>query len=246
MTDKSTRHGRGPAIGRSYWEEAGTLWLWAWPDLLKWNQDLVWLLSPVSGEKEPFGYGDLWGVDRKGQLIIVETKRKAGASAFSKFKKFEKYFANNSVPAEVLFSRWQKKYTMELAFIDRHLANLKKWRPEKNISYPGIIPYSRKRLIVRRWHDVYSKKVVPYLKSKKRYLDKVYAYVKGRRTFSKPVYIGLSVVPAGELMEFTQKEKGSLSNLKKIIGSRVRGVLVQGKPLGPDHNRWVIASKKEP
>jgi hypothetical protein len=53
-------------------EEIGTFWLWAWPDLLGWPFQITWLFSPVTGKsKWP---GDLWGLDDRGNLLIVETK----------------------------------------------------------------------------------------------------------------------------------------------------------------------------
>jgi hypothetical protein len=55
-----------------FYEEEGTLMLWAWPELLGWKKDIEWLFSPVIGQTWP---GDLWGVDESGALILVETKR---------------------------------------------------------------------------------------------------------------------------------------------------------------------------
>jgi len=53
-------------------EEYAALWLWAYPQLLEWSQQIKWLFSPVTGkDKYP---GDLWGMDDMGNLILVETK----------------------------------------------------------------------------------------------------------------------------------------------------------------------------
>src|SRR5713101_5810733 len=54
------------------WEEPGTLWLWAWPEILGGLADITWLFSPPTGNS--LWPGDLWGMDANGEFVIVETK----------------------------------------------------------------------------------------------------------------------------------------------------------------------------
>jgi len=64
-------------------EHAGTFWLWADPGLLSWRFEIRWLFSPVNtGARRP---GDLWGVDSKGNLLIVENKLQGRGDPFQDF-----------------------------------------------------------------------------------------------------------------------------------------------------------------
>lgn len=244
MTIKGTHHCDGPSRDSSYWEEAGTLWLWAWPDLLKWKKDLVWLLSPASSEKEPFGFGDLWGVDENGQMIIVETKRKDGDSAFSKFERFEEFFPENSINIDQLLSNWEGKLEQEMAFVRDYIESSRPSPLPTKQACPGVIPYSSKRIVVSRWLDLYKKKVVPLLKSKKRYADKVRSYLARVKKPHEPFYIGMSVVPSITEMDFTKGEMDDYRKLSQKFGTRLGGVVIGAKPLGKDSpNRWHIKSR---
>ena len=54
-----------------YMEEAGTLWLWAFPELLRWHTGITWLFSPPGRNRWD---GDLWGIDDDGNFVLVEAK----------------------------------------------------------------------------------------------------------------------------------------------------------------------------
>src|SRR5438105_126631 len=59
------------------YEEAGTVWLWALPELLGWPSDITWLFSPVTGNtKRP---GDAWVSIRR--VICFWSKRKSRKAA---------------------------------------------------------------------------------------------------------------------------------------------------------------------
>src|SRR5438046_1174944 len=60
-------------------EEEAAVWLWylaaAWPSqpaLPGWPCSIEWIFSPVTGNKQ--WPGDVWGVDERGELVIVEGK----------------------------------------------------------------------------------------------------------------------------------------------------------------------------
>src|SRR5947209_2049040 len=98
---------RDPDMGLVGWEEPGTFWLWAWPELLDWATEITWLFSPVTG-KYPWP-GDLWGVDASGQLILVETKKTGGPrDHFEDFVLFHKIFGCGKWEQTVndIISRW--------------------------------------------------------------------------------------------------------------------------------------------
>lgn len=241
MTIMGTHHCDGPDKDSRYWEEAGTLWLWAWPDLV-WEEDLIWLLSPVSSEPPPYGYGDLWGVDQNGQLIIVETKRRIGRSAFSKFEEFEENLPDNPIDPDDLHLEWREKLKQEEEFVLDlpHFKEPGSQRPQR--PYPGVVPYSNRRAVVLRWHILYERKIIPLLKSKSRYRDKVSAYLAKVKRPNKPVFVGLGVVSPADKLEFTQYEESQYENLKGTLSDRIKGVVVRGRPLGNNPRRWVIQS----
>jgi len=98
-------------------EEYATLWIWAYPQLLEWGQQIKWLFSPVTGkDKYP---GDLWGMDNTGNLILVETKlaTRAKQDPFVDFINFE---MNMPAPTKAgLTSRFKSLLTDEKRFFWR-------------------------------------------------------------------------------------------------------------------------------
>jgi hypothetical protein len=85
--DESHTGHRSRQPGLVHAEEAGTFWVWAWPEILGWPVEITWLFSPVTGnDRWP---GDLWGIDVSGELIILETKRfRPGGDPFEDFLEY--------------------------------------------------------------------------------------------------------------------------------------------------------------
>lgn len=138
------------------------MWLWAWPRLLGWPHAVHWLFSPVVGNrKHP---GDLWGVDRRGNLIIVETKLDRGRSRQDPFEDFVRYSTLRRVQplwqADALEKRWRHLLRQELAFVAGELER-RAGRAARRGPYPGVVPYSRHRRTVWLWQGLYSTKIAP-------------------------------------------------------------------------------------
>ena len=70
-------------------EESASFLLWAWPRLLGWPRTINWLFSPVTG-KDSYP-GDLWGLDSRGELLIVETKLDRKGATQDPFEDFVAY-----------------------------------------------------------------------------------------------------------------------------------------------------------
>src|SRR5207249_7727123 len=115
-------------------EEAGSFWLWVWPQLINWPSDITWLFSPVVGRKRP---GDLWRVDAKGNLLMVESKRSDTAMPHDPFEDF----VSHKIPdVGELRKHWRSCLDHEKAFIQEHLAALRGDRLALGY-YPGLVPY---------------------------------------------------------------------------------------------------------
>ncbi len=169
------------------YEEEGTVWLWAYPILLDWPCEIVWIDSPVVGNTR--WPGDLWGVDRQGELILVEMKRAGSADPFEDFLSFHDP-SRREIRAEELLKRWQRQHKAELRF-PHALAE----RPAGQTA--GLLPRSRHRFALRRW---------PYLAGlidaqirSPVYVEKVQAYLNRRAKQGNPLphYVGW-LVRAGQ------------------------------------------------
>lgn len=143
-------------------EEIASLWLWGWPRLLGWPCTVNWLFSPVVGKRTyP---GDLWGVDSRGELIIVETKTDRARSRTNPFEDFVPYAESSEAKilcsADSLQERWRSLWKQETTFLENHLSTLD-LNTQLTGKYPGVVPYSRHRDAVFRWRDMYRARIAP-------------------------------------------------------------------------------------
>src|ERR1043166_6407462 len=138
-------------------EHSGTVWLWAYPKLLLWDQDLVWLFSPVNDRSR--WTGDLWGLDRLGRLLIVENKKssrkKRTCDPLSDFVSFDGK-GGTLFEVHALTELWQRRYEQEMDHIRRG-------RPPLNVTMPGVLPYSSKRSTLFRWRDLYDNRLANWV-----------------------------------------------------------------------------------
>ena len=143
-------------------EEAGTLWLCAWPELLDWPRQISWLFSPVTG-KYPWP-GDLWGVDESGEILVVENKSAPRPSSpFEDFLALERKVATTpcaSHTVEKLHAKWSDALAGERAFLESQADTLKSGRGSLT-EWRGLAPNSLKRLMVWRWRELYLARIAP-------------------------------------------------------------------------------------
>ncbi len=189
------------------YEEDGTLWLWAFPTLLgnNWN-GVNWLFAPVTG-KHPWP-GDLWGLDARGDLLIVETKLAGarGVDPFADFVGFDKANAKLAghpvIGAAALRDRWEPLLQRERTFLKKCCPLLSQeelcedqWRAGM---WPGVVPYSSKRVVVWRWRELYRQQIAPRITGRE-YEDEVQRALsqRSRRRNPRPHYIGLITLPPG-------------------------------------------------
>jgi hypothetical protein len=143
-------------------EESASIWLWAWPSLLGWPRCVEWLFSPVVGNsKYP---GDLWGLDDAGNLLIVETKVDRPGARQNPLQDFLGYATTNSVrqfwSATALARRWRPLLDAELAFLKYDFRKFDPASPPTG-KYPGVLPYSRHRIALWRWSQLYRELISP-------------------------------------------------------------------------------------
>jgi len=177
-------------------EEAGTFWLWAWPDLLGWPTGITWLFSPGTGrDRWP---GDLWGIDDSGELVIVETKRSTEpADPFEDFLRLEhRRSSGEFIPPKLadIRAHWESLLRGERQFLELHREALHAGTGKLGL-WPGVVPYSSKRIVVWRWRTLYLERVAPIVTSSS-YESAVTAALQrwDNRSMWSPHYVGLFTV----------------------------------------------------
>lgn len=140
----------------------------AGPERLGWPATSAWLFSPVVGNRK--WPGDLWAVDARGELLIVEAKSCTPGRRCDPFEDFvcagrgAVEPASPSARADSLRERWSKLLEREREFIRQH-ANELGAGASLHGCYPGVVPYSRHRAQVQRWRHVYVERIAPWLDS---------------------------------------------------------------------------------
>lgn len=176
-------------------EEDGTFWLWAWPELLQWPREVVWLFSPVVGRR-PYP-GDMVGVDELGSLIYVETKL-----ARNPLDPYEDFVGRadrlrNADTGEIK-GRWQTLLRGEREFIERRLSEVENGRRFER-PYPGVVPYSSRRFVLGRWPQLYRDRIVPTLLDSGGYEEKGRRFLDARSRARKKLahFVALFRLVAG-------------------------------------------------
>jgi hypothetical protein len=202
------------------YEEAATLWAWAWPELIGWKLGVNWLFSPVVGQKWP---GDLWGIDSSGSMLLVESKR-ANAPQ-DPLRDFVGYLessplrgTNPLLDAELIRSHWSQYRVQELRFIETHLESLRNGvLPLRR--HPGIVPYSRKRLLVRRWASLYTERIAPRVSSYA-YVTEAEQWLARRSRISTPSvhFFGLFAVEGEEIPRLSAAGRRNWRQMLEAVG----------------------------
>jgi hypothetical protein len=213
---KEIREKLGKAFLR---EEEASLFLWAWRELLGWEQDFEWIFSPVVGQTWP---GDVWGIDERGALLVVETKKASRAE--DPLRDFVGYMDKKPVrgtnPArstELILARWEDSLKMEMRFIERfrdHLSHESEWGGP----HAGVVPYSRKRFAVQKWPEVYLERIVPRITSAD-YKDRVRRWLDKRgQGEGKVHFCGLFSATGNELPRLSAEGRRNSEQLRLEIG----------------------------
>ena len=194
-------------------EEEGTTWLWALREsLVDWPRPIEWIRAPaVSDGTQP---GDLWGVDKAGELLLVEAKRGPLANPFRRFEGFAHNTATN-MKSEDLLAQWQTDLAEEMNADD-----CLRERPPGGRK-TGLIPSSSRRFAVKRWPDL-SRGACRHLRSTD-YERSVRESLEARRAAGNtaPHLIGLIVQTTSREPGLTAKGNGDARWLRGKVGGRL-------------------------
>ena len=183
-------------------EEESIVWLWAFPDLSHWQNRVEWLFSPVVGNK-PWA-GDLWGLDNKGNLLIIEAKNCRTQPKSNPFEDFENLLkSHDSFPEEFtsnkLRQKWDGLLKNELKF-----SNCYDKRPKGKTK--GIIPRSNHRNHIRRWQNI-AKLIDKRIRSDS-YKNTIDCFLKKRRNRDNPIPHFFGLLVRDKSTYFGLNEKG--------------------------------------
>jgi len=136
--------------------------LWAFPELLAWQHDIVWLIAPVSNGP------DLIGLDEQGTLLILETKScddyRDPFEQIARWINDDRYSDTNH-----LRKRWEKYWSKEQYALGLGFSAF------GTMSLTGVIPYGSKRRACAHWPEIYHTRIHPKLTGD--YCEKVNAYM---------------------------------------------------------------------
>jgi len=193
----------------SIWhEEESIVWLWAFPDLFPWPYRVEWLFSPVVGNKR--WPGDLWGLDNKGNLLIIEAKNCKTKLKSNPFEDFvDLLISHNSYveefTSENLRHKWERLLIKELSFPNGY-----DQRPKGKTE--GILPRSNNRKHIRIWKDI-AKKIDKRTRNDS-YEFTVDRFLEKRKYRNNPVPHFFGLLVRDESMCFGLNEKGLQSKQK--------------------------------
>ena len=165
-------------------EEDALCWLWAFPYLLPWKRPIAWLYTPVVGNSQ--WPGDLWGVDSRGDLLVIEAKRCKGYD--NAFKDFGVFHHNGR--KELSADHWERKWSFHL----RAELTFPEGSSERSHGHTnGILPRSNRRQHIRRWPRL-AERIDRYIRSSE-YSSAVTKYLQTRAKAGNPTpyYFGLMI-----------------------------------------------------
>lgn len=204
-------------------EGDANIMLWAYPELINWPNDIVWVLSPVTNGP------DLVGLDEHGTLLIVEAKccddYRNPFDQIENWPEISRY--SNTV---LLRKKWehywkQEQYAISLGFDVFGTRNL-----------PGVIPYGSKRRACAHWPEVYNTRILPKLQGD--YCEKVNAYMHARNASGETAQIWYIIVIVIVCSNWSfiykahqhMKDHVIMRTLTFLEHGRRQGVLLQSKP----------------
>ena len=214
-------------------EESATLWLWAWPELLGWRRTINWLFSPVVGNTDyP---GDVWGLDSAGSLLIVETKLARNANGPDPFADFVPYARRGR--ASELRNRWLRLVALEDQFMRDYSARLAPGHCPVG-THRGVLPYSRHRDAVWRWHQLFEQRIAPRFRDRGYHRGVLRSFrVREAAGNPPPTFVGLLATTHDGVADLSPRGRYAMDALTRIVGARrvflrtIRAVRVGGRRL---------------
>jgi hypothetical protein len=210
IVDLPDEYRKGTGLLEVRHEEEAIVWLWAFPSRFPWPTRPTWLYTPVVGkERWP---GDLWGVDREGNLLIVECKQcRRNDDPFLDFTGF-------NCPTSLQSEYWRAKFRGHL---QAELSMPDGWSERPPGRTDGILPRSNRRAHIRRW-PILARRIDTAIRSQDYGRD---AFIcleeRHHKGNPKPYYIALMLV--------TDKDRPILCN--RALQSRAE----LERTAGPDH-----------
>ena len=190
-------------------EEDALCWFWAYPSLMPWPRPVVWLYTPVVGNKQyP---GDLWGIDKNGNFLVIECKQcKRRDDPFKDFLDFRPHGH-----AELSASHWREKFQRHLQ-AELDFSESISERPWNKTD--GLLPRSNKRKNIRRWPQV-AHIIDMYIRSTQ-YRKFALSYLQTRAAVQDPTpyYIALMIVSDPRASVLSERAIASGRALQRIVG----------------------------
>lgn len=214
-------------------EEDGLCWFWAYPSLMPWPRPVVWLYTPVVGNKWP---GDLWGIDKNGNFLVIECKQCKRRD--DPFKAFLDFHPRGG--AELSASHWQGKFRRHLQ-AELDFPESISERPANKTD--GILPRSNKRKHIRRWPQV-AHIIDTYIRSAQ-YRTVALSYLQTRAEAHDPTpyYLALMIVSDPRASLLNERALAYGRALQILVGSdHVRVIAVSATVL--DHNQVRITAEQ--
>lgn len=222
---------------RVFGENAAIVWLWAWPQLLRWRLPVQWLFCSVTGNRPGRGAakaGDLWGIDAGGDLLILEAKScivgRPGQDPFLDFLGPAKPLARRGVAdtdAGTLRDEWLRRLEQERRFATEHgddiLSGVQLAR-----AYPGLLPYSSRRASLQIWRELYQDRILPRITGTV-YERTVAEYLANRRRRRNPIphFVGLLVGRGNVTPRLSPRGELHMRRLEKLVPGRVHTRLIR-------------------
>lgn len=197
-------------------EEDALCWLWAYPDIFPWKNQVTWLYTPVVGKAR--WPGDLWGIDSAGELLIIEAKQcKRRDDPFIDFVEFHK-LSREEFTAVHWQLKWEKHFSAEISNPDG-------WSEREHGKTDGILPRSNKRSHLRRW-PILSRIIDDQIRDKQ-YARDVKRNLQVREQLHNPTphYLALMIETKTDFPILTDDAKKSAHALQTISEANHIGVI---------------------
>ena len=190
-------------------EEDAICWFWAYPRLFPWSAPIHWLYTPVVGNSR--WPGDLWGVDERGELLILECKQcRRRDDPFHDFVAYHRS-GREELTADHWLAKWRRHLRAELTFPSSTIE-----RPPQKTA--GMLPRSNRRSHIRRW-PILAGLIDAHISSGI-YFDSVQLALDKRKERSNPTphYCALMVV-SNDSPLLTPEAIGSGHRLVELVGA---------------------------